>query len=184
MNNPNHLDLTGELIATRISNEGNLSYTEVMKIIRQIGVEARAALMRGENVELEGIGTLRISFVNRAVAEPDMEAEMAQNPKTTYRPFKQGEMRLIPTFVMDTDEKMAVAIKPMADSIAAPGTVRPYYSRKLTERECEEIRRIMGVGELPATEVARRFGVGRKTISKICSAVKHQQPTQEGDDET
>lgn len=187
MNNPNHLDLTGEMIATRISNEGQLPYADVMKIMRRLAKEAAAALLRGESVELDGVGTLRVSFVKRNVAEADPEAELVKNSRTNYRPFKIGEQRLIPTLVVDTDPQLAAVLKPMGDASAVSGTLRPYYSTKLTEAQCDEARRMVEAGELTATEVAKRFGIDRKTLFKIRRAVK-QQPTteaQEGmDDET
>lgn len=178
--NPNHIDLTAELIATRISNEGDISFKDAMKIVRQIAREVKAALLRGETVELDGLGTLSVQFIQRAAAVPDPEAALVQNSKTVYRPFKQGEWRAIPTIVVDTDPQLAAVIKPMSDAAFAPGTVRPYYSTKLTEAQCEEVRRMVEAGELSVTEIAKRFGINRKTLWKIRRAGK-QPTTKEGD---
>lgn len=171
------------MLIVRISNEMDLPETVVHRVILRLSSEMRAALLRREPVELDGIGTLSIMDVRCKQSLPDPNAEPilvnAENG-LRQRPFQKSCLfQVMPRVVLDTDPKLQIKVAAFLNqSTGGPA----YLSTRFTEQECETIRSQIASGQETIKGLARKLGADKGVIRRIVRAQLNQQPKEEEGD--
>ncbi len=150
------VDLSQNMLAVRISNELDIPPREVRRILHSMIRHINAALLRGEAVELDGVGTFTMVPTIRPWSVP-------------YLPVRRIDMATDPEF----QARVRLHVNP-------DGHLPPYHSRRFSDEECEQFRQQILKREKTIKGLARELGVSRQLVRRIVrSPDRNKPPTKE-----